>query len=382
MILAIEPFLFKLIGKDERDVTKLTAIIKDILKDLPKEDLERRVFLRKFTGEGSLKGLLDYLPPETEIVEFFKLTSDAAVKTDNFIIGPLNMDELTSFYKKFLQEQVAIYPLTHKLLSSKFYRNLMFYPHVPETVYVPEFSLHLTKQFDFNAFFKAKGVERVMLKDEFGYHSGQAINYKIVGNDKINAAILEFKEKARLVENFGGIIVEEFLSGIESEVYKTHVFGEIMPGEVLKYDVCLKGLEGTFKSYVKGDSQLLKSVQVGVGNIQKKIVDILNPLIEEHLPYCFSSIDFILKDENPVIIDVNSKAGSLGEIQEILQSNEHNPFEFFYNKCLASSVKESMKQKAYLENIEKDDLKTRTLDGIFTVSNKKIVDLLSGKEII
>ncbi len=382
MIIAIEPFFFKLIGKEERNIEKIIPIIKNILKSLPKADIERRVFLRKFTGEANLKGLLDFVPENTKTIEFNEISLQDILIDDKFIIGPLNMDELDRFYKKILNNKTSIYPFTHKLLSSKFYRNIMFYPHVPIMVYVPEFSLFRIKDYDFNRFFKENNVDRVILKDEYGYHSGQAINYKIVPNHKINEELVQFKEKAKLVEDFGGIIVEEFLSDIKSEVYKCHIFNQIIPNEVLKYDVKLKGLEGTFKSYNKGDFQLLDDVKISIGKISNEIVNLLNPLIKQNLPYAFSSIDFLIFNNEPVVIDVNSKAGSLGEIQEITQSNDHNPFEFFYLKCKDFSEKEWEKQKVFLEKIIKNYLKIINLDGIFTAKSNKIINLLTTEEII
>ena len=381
MIIAVEPFFFKLIGTEEKDISKLVPIIKSILKKLPPEDMERRVFLRKFTGEGELKGIFDYVPKDTKLIEYNKLDLETEDYKEDFLIGPLNMDELQQFYKKTLKNNISIYPFTHNLINSKFFRNVMFYPHVPEMVYVPEYSLYRIKDFDFNNYFKERNVERVILKDEFGYHSGQIINYKIVSIDKINEELKIFKEKVRSVEDFGGIIVEEFLAGIESEVFKNHIFGNLIPNEVLKYHIRLKGLEGIFKAYTKDMPQLLDQVTTTVGNISKKDMDLLNPHIEQYLPYSFSSFDFIFRDDKPIVIDVNSKAGSLGEVQEKNNSNDHNPFEYFLNKCNSYSKNENEKQAKYLENFNALNLKIRTLDGIFAVKDKKFKNLITEEEI-
>ncbi|NVM02549.1 MAG: hypothetical protein HWN67_09455 [Candidatus Helarchaeota archaeon] len=377
MIIAVEPFFFKLIGTEEKQISKLIPIIKAILKNLPTEDLERRVFLRKFTGEGDLKGILDYVPNDTIIIEYNKLDLETEDYNEDFIIGPLNMDELQHFYKRILKNNIAIYPFTHNLINSKFFRNIMFYPHVPEMLYVPEFSLYRIKNFDFNKYFKERNVKRVILKDEFGFHSGQILNYRIVSVDKINEELKVFKEKVRSIEDFGGIIVEEFLAGIESEVFKNHIFGELIPNEVLNYKIRLKGLEGVFKAYTKDEPQLLDEVTTSVGNISKTDIQLLNPFIKQYLPYSFSSIDFIFRDDKPVIIDVNSKAGSLGEVQEKNNSNDHNPFEYFLNKCQTYSKKEYQTQMKYLEKFNSINLKIRTLDGIFTVKDGKIENLIA-----
>ncbi|MHA1298518.1 MAG: hypothetical protein ACTSO9_03645 [Candidatus Helarchaeota archaeon] len=381
MIIAIEPFFFRLLGTDERDISKLIPIIKNILKNLPVEDVERRVFLRKFTGKNNLKGILDCVPEDSRIIEYNKLDLGTENYGEQFIIGPLNMDELQNFYKKTLKYNIAIYPFTHNLINSKFFRNVMFHPNVPKSVYIPEFSLFRIKDIDFNKYFKDMNVERVILKDEFGYHSGQAIQYKVVSNDKINTELKLFKEKARSVEDFGGIVVEEFLSGIQSEVFKCHIFGELIPNEVLKYDVQLKGLEGIFKSYTKDEPQLLDNVTTSISSIDEKICKILNHSIKKYLPYSFSSIDFLISEDKPVVIDVNSKAGSLGEVQERNNSNDHNPFDFFFNKCFTFSENEYQNQIKYLEKLNKINLKIRTLDGIYTISDGHVINLVNEEKI-
>ncbi len=380
LIIAIEPFFYKLIETEEKNISNLIPIVKNAIENLPSEDIERRVFLRKFTGEGELKGILDYVPHETTIIEFNKL-KDLEGFHEDFIIGPLNMDELSSFYKRILKNKISIFPFTHKLLNSKFYRNVMFYPHVPEMIYVPEFSLYRIKDFDFDLYFKEKNVKRVILKDEFGYHSGQTFNYQIVPVEKINEILKTYKEKARLIEDLGGILVEEFLSGLDSEVFKSHIFGEMIPEEILKFEVHLKGLEGTFKAYTKTEPQLLDKVTTSVGSVAQNIMETLNPHIKINLPHSFSSIDFIIHDNNPIVIDVNSKAGTLGEIQERIGVNDHNPFEFFYEKCCKFSQNEFEKQAEFLNSMEKINLKIRNLDGIFTVSDNEVFNLLTEEKI-
>ncbi|MFX0133594.1 MAG: hypothetical protein ACFFDN_08120 [Candidatus Hodarchaeota archaeon] len=56
---------------------------------------------------------------------------------------------------------------------------------------------------------------------------------------------------------------------------------------------------------------------------------------------------------------------------------DHNPFEYFLNKCQTYSKKEYETQTKYLENFNDNNLKIRTLDGIFTVKNKKIENLVT-----
>jgi hypothetical protein len=379
LILSVEPFLFDLLNKRENNVLKLKKLIKETLSSLPQDYLERRIFFRKFTGEGDLTGILDYIPLNSTVIEYNQIDK-IGDNEDSFILGPMNMDELTFFYKKILNQKFSIYPLTHQLLASKFYRNIMFYPHVPKMVFIPQDSFSLIKDYDFDSFFQENNVERVIIKDEFGFHTGQTIPYKILPPGTINKEILRYKEKAGVVEDIGGLIIEEFLAEEVSEVFKCHIFGEIIPKEILKYKVSLAGLEGILKSFIPNEPQLLSNVETTIGTLNQEIIDLLNPHIERYLPYSFSSVDFLIKSKKPIIIDVNSKAGSLGEIQEIKQSDDHNPFSFFYKRCLNTPSDEYLKQVDYLNKITSINNKIRLLDGIFTVTEATAVDLLTDKK--
>jgi hypothetical protein len=256
----------------------------------------------------------------------------------------------------------------------------MFYPHVPKMVFIPQDSFSLIKGYDFDSFFQENNVERVIIKDEFGFHTGQTIPYKILPPGQINEEILRYREKAGVVEDVGGLIIEEFLAEEVSEVFKCHIFGEIIPQEILKYKVTLTGLEGILKSFSPNEQQLLNNVETTIGTLNQNIIDLLNPHIQRYLPYAFSSVDFLIKSKKPVIIDVNSKAGSLGEIQERQQSDDHNPFNFFYRRCLSDPSDEYLKQVDYINKITAINNKIRLLDGIFTATEAAAVDLLTDKK--
>lgn len=375
MILVIEPLLKTFLP---RIIYTVSDLINEIKKELEKADqpLERIIYLRKYTGKGLIKGILDYIDPNTLILPVGAIKNLDFSQIDNFIIGPLNMEELDSYYQFIFQNNVSVYPIVHPILASKFYKNLMFYPWIPKHAYIPENSLHLISNFDFDQYFDNLHITNVIFKDEYGFHTGQMVPYELIKVGDVNKKIQEYVGYASRVEDFGGILIEEFIGNKISTIYKTHIFGKIIPQESIKYTVYLRGLEGTFKSYNPAKADLLEKVDSEPFDTDQKILGKLNPLVKKFLPYLFASLDYVLDSEgNPVVIDVNSIAGSLGEIQAMLESNNHNPFEFFYTNCQSYSQTEYKNQKEYFDNLKEQYQKLKILEGIFNVNSKGITKL-------
>ncbi|OLS16548.1 MAG: hypothetical protein HeimC3_52940 [Candidatus Heimdallarchaeota archaeon LC_3] len=378
MILAIEPLLSLFLQTQNYQISELTSKIKEVFLSTYKLPLERIIYLRKYSGKDNLKGILDYLPKSTTIREYNDINDHELSKENQFILGPLNMEELTSYYRKIFKNSIPTYPIVHPILASKFYRNVMFDPFIPFHIYIPESSINLISRFDFESYFSEKNVSHVIIKDEYGFHTGQMVAYQLVPVGSINKKIIDFAKIAGRIEDFGGIIIEEFIGDLESEVYKCHIYGEIIPKEIIKYKIYLDGLEGVFKSYTPGEKSLLQKVDSEVGEIDQDIINKLNPIIKQHLPYLFASLDFIIDKNNklPKVIDVNSIAGSLGEVQEMIRSNDHNSFEFFYNRCLNLPKNEFRNQIQYLDYLENQYYDLKTLEGIFSVKDGKKHKLL------
>ena len=372
MILIIEPLLNMFVnseGKNNRD------LINDIKEQLNNSDLplERRIYLRKYTGSDSLKGILDYLPDNSKLIEISNVKKIDFHINSNFVIGPLNIEELDSYYNFMFEKEKSVYPIVHPVLASKFFKNLAFYPWIPKHIYIPENSLRLIKNFDFDSHFKNLGVNVVILKDEYGFHTGQMVPYILVKVGRINERIRDYSSYASKIENFGGIIIEEFIGNEISTVYKNHIFGKIIPHESIKYTVHLRGLEGIFKSYNPKNADLLEKVESNIHDTDKDFVDKLDPIIQKYFPYLFASFDYVLDQKgNPVVIDVNSIAGSLGEIQEMIGSNDHNPFEFFYEQCQNYPQDQFKKQREYMNFLNEQYVILKTLEGIFSFINGKI----------
>ena len=60
----------------------------------------------------------------------------------------------------------------------------------------------------------------------------------------------------------------------------------------------------------------------------------------------------------------------------MIRSNDHNPFEFFYNRCVNLPKNEFNNQIEYLDYLENQYYDLKTLEGIFSVKDGKKHKLL------
>jgi hypothetical protein len=347
------------------DVEHLKSMVKNEINKLSKTDLEKRIFLRKLTGIDSLNGMLDYLPRETALAFHDELVLPS-IDDHGTVIAPLHMDELADLYRACFKSCKNVFPVTHPILSSKYYRNMMFGEYSPRSIYIPEFCFPKLKHANLSRVFLERGIQTVMIKDEFGFHGGQSLPYIVTPSSKIDEYIPSFVKKACRVEGIGGMVIDEFIGDVKSEVYKCHVFGEFIPDEVLKYTVTLDSLEGVFKSHDASIPDLLKRVEIQPSKLRDDVKARLTPAIEKYLPYAFTSIDFMIEPGtgDPIVIDVNSKAGSLGELQEIKNTNDGNPFAFFLDKIKKFPGDEWNRQSRYHQDLDRAYNETRLLSDI------------------
>ena len=96
MILVVEPLLSLFLKVKDYSIKDLMVKIKMELvkKDLP---LERVIYLRKYSGKNQLKGILDYIPENSQILDFKSMKNNATINESNVILGPLNMEELSLY---------------------------------------------------------------------------------------------------------------------------------------------------------------------------------------------------------------------------------------------------------------------------------------------
>jgi hypothetical protein len=62
-----DPGLFEMIDGNPSNVGDLWRLIKKKMHLLGKKDIEKRVFLRKYTGDGEINGILDHVSDDVPV---------------------------------------------------------------------------------------------------------------------------------------------------------------------------------------------------------------------------------------------------------------------------------------------------------------------------
>lgn len=304
------------------------------------------IVFRKYVGiQGVLRGLLNILQEQGH--EVFIVSSDASYQQklhqlippkgpldDVRCIASLNMDENEEFNNFVLKTyKLPVNPLTFSIFLSKWVKNFTFAPYAPRAFYLPEG----TRTGDYigriQALAQEHGIEYLFLKDEFGFNSGAAVPYYIAPINALEKYCNLFYEKSRGVTNLGGLLLEEFLAKDNTiDIYKSHYFGAIIPQEYIHYHVDLN-------AYQEGApyEKVIGHMSEEPADVPKNVIDIINPVIQRFYPYCFASVDCIIPDGNPRIIDLNSMAGSLGYVQQLRHADDGNPFDFFIKNIISAN---------------------------------------------
>ncbi len=296
------------------------------------------IVFRKYVGiEGVLRGLLNVLQEQGH--DTFIVSSDAAYQQrlqqlippkgpleDVRYIASLNMDENEEFNNFVLKTyKIPVYPLTHSIFLSKWVKNFTFAPHAPRAFYLPEGTRALDYIDRIQSLAQEHDIKYLFIKDEFGFNSGAAVPYYISPIDTLEKFCNLFYEKARGVTNLGGLLLEEFLAKDNTiDIYKSHYFGAIIPEEYIHYHVDLN-------AYQEGApyEKVITRMSEEPADLPQNVINIMNPVIQRFYPHCFASVDCIITEGIPRIIDLNSMAGSLGYVQQLRHSDRGNPFAYF-----------------------------------------------------
>ncbi len=310
---------------------------------------------RKYVGiRGVLRGLFTILQEQGHEVfvvlsgtpfqqKILELIPPAGKMDDVWFIAPLNMDENEDFNNFILKTyKLPVYPLTHAIFLSKWVKNFTFAPYTPRAFYLPEGTRASDYLPAIQKIARDHHIEYLFLKDEFGFNSGAAVPYYIAPIDALEKYCNLFYEKSRGVANLGGLLMEEFLARDNMiDIYKSHYFGAIIPREYIHYHVDLNAYQGG-APYEK----VIGRMSEEPANVPQSVIDIMNPIIQRFYPYCFASVDCIIQDNTPRIIDLNSMAGSLGYVQQLRREDSGNPFAYFLERILGRE-----NEKSYTEQI-------------------------------
>lgn len=72
------------------------------------------------------------------------------------------------------------------------------------------------------------------------------------------------------------------------------------------------------------------------------------------------SVDIIVREGIPFIIDINGRAGSYGEMQEVLEKKEKNSLDIISDRCLKMERNIAAEEEMYLKRM--DELSKNQLD--------------------
>jgi hypothetical protein len=374
----VDPFLLAMIGtRCPTTAGELRRAIKECMNWLGKPDLERRVFLRKYTGTGDIRGLLDHVD---DAVPVHATGHVPPLLPGKIVIGPLNDDAVAPSIQQMVDGGIPVFPVVHGLVSSKRCRGVMFPGNTPFSVYIPPGDFHCIPKIDAATAFEDRGVDTVMIKDEYGYHSGHVIPYIITPVSKLGTVLPSFARQCGRLYDPSGIVIDEFIGGIESTAIKVHVFGKVIPGEVMKYRVTLRGLDGVFKPSNDVDRGLLDDVDISTGMIDEKTTAMIDIAAARYFPLAMASVDMAIdRHGHPVVIDVNGRAGSFGEMQERSGSNDHNPFDFIAREVNAASLL-SMAKKAADPDLDRDVDARTVIDAIYRARRDERVQRGTGDD--
>jgi hypothetical protein len=381
------------------DSGEFISILSKIQQALNQTDmLYKKAVLRKYVGNGeTLKGLLNFLKEASEDLYIYNYIPDELYKIKDSllsqfpdgltsqeikIIAPLNLDvndEIYTFFHK--KHNIPVYPLTYNKFASKWVKNIVFSPLSPTAFYFPEDTNALDYLELIVKIMAQEGIGHVFLKDEYDFNSGAAVPYYISNSDCLKEYLTTFYKKARGVSNLGGLVMEEFL-GKEStiDIYKSHFFNTIIPGEHLHYTVSLKDIPGgaPYEPLISKVKEQTLSAEEHPSTLYEGI----SSKLSIYFPYVFSSIDYIFQNQIPKVIDLNSIAGSLGYVQEVEQNELHNPFIHFIEQIKhRNNGKEYENQIKYIENINSLYEKVHSLGPCF-IKGEKIIQLKDNNEIL
>jgi hypothetical protein len=348
--LIADPGLFEMIGGKTSTVGELWRLVKDRMNLLGKADIEKRVFLRKYTGAGEVNGILDHVSDDVPV---FSINDDVQVDTPGYVIAPLNDDTIYPVTMHLIEIGIPVFPLVHPLVSSKRFRETMFAGYVPASFYVPPSSPSISTE-DIESFFNDYGVRVVIIKDEYGYHSGHVIPYIISPVNKLQDVFPAFKRQCDRLYDPSGIVIDEFIGGICTTIFKAHVFGSVIQEDVLEYHVKLRDLNGVFKSNDPSVPDMIENVSISSGSILDTDVDLINDAARKYFPFAMASVDFIERDGVPVIIDVNGRAGSYGERQEVIGNDGNdNSLDIVNKRCCEMRYDIPFQEFEYLKRMNK-----------------------------
>jgi hypothetical protein len=307
-----------------KDVNKFIQVLSELHKFLAKkENGTRSSILNIYVGDGlSVKGILNIAREEGNEVYVYpfepkctknlkeKIAKIFDMKKKDFkVIAPLNHDENNEIYTFFHEIiGVPVFPYIMNFTTSKWLLTWLFAPYVPRTFYFPDESNAL----DFiDIIEKITTREKILYyfcKDEYDFDLQPELRYFICSVSKIEYYASEFYEKAQAISKVGGLLIEEFLASEKPpqiQLNKAFHFGKIITDKYIYAKIALKPFnQGAFYDEIR-----LESLEIPV-DLPSTLSKLINPQLGQFYRYFFATIDFIIDQAIPRIIDINSVANT------------------------------------------------------------------------
>jgi hypothetical protein len=267
------------------------------------------------------------------------------------IIAPLNIDESDEIYTFFHSKlHMPVSPFLLNFETSKWLLLFFFGSYAPRTFFFPDGTFAYEYVDKMQKIAKRDNIEYFFLKDEYDYDLSSLIPYTIAPTDKLEFYCKSFYEKSKGIPNVGGLLVQEFLtSNSEINIYRSHIYNQIIPKSSLYYKVKIK-------PYKEGIlfNEAIESNQMTAIEIPDYLFQTFNPIIAQAYPFLFSSIDYIMLNNTPKVIDVNSISNCLSKDPEIDILNMDSIFNFFISGALNENPEDTYnKQIQYQTKISK-----------------------------
>jgi hypothetical protein len=129
----------------------------------------------------------------------------------------------------------------------------------------------------------------------------------VIPTSKVELACRVFYEHIKGISNFGGLVLEEFISTKDTlDIYEAHVFEKMIRGQYLVDKMKLKPIQdgGPIDSIIIDKKRQFS-------NTIPANIDAIDAVIGNYYAYLLTSIELVIHDGTPKVIDINSVSNAL-----------------------------------------------------------------------
>ncbi len=375
------------------DTKVFIQVLTELHANLISNNLVNRIAsIRKLVGSGpKWKGLLNlllemgqevyiysYEPGSIQslLEPFQKLLSPELSSVR--VIAPLSLDEMEEIYSFFhTLIKVPVYPFIQSFVTSKWLSNFTFAPYAPRAFFFPQGTNACDFTEKVQKILKEDHISHLILKDEYDFDLRAIIPYSVAPANDLGQYLAQFYAKAEGITNIGGLVMEEFLT-VENKAHvnRSHIFNGLIPGGDIRTEVNLKPIaQGGFLD------QLVDHAVDEKIDLPMAFVTMLNPLVNRFYFNLFASIDFIIHNDVPRVIDVNSVANSFSYLTIPVNLDVDLLFKYFLARVIEIKNDEGLLGQAQYQSAITRMYQAIRRIGPAYVSGERLVNLTDMSEI-